>query len=133
MSADGKSVSYSRNGVVYAGPVGHGRRFGAGSNPSSDGFGRYVAFERGGRIMQGFVHGAARVDAIATGRDPSMTSGGHFVFYAQGGELRLNVESRPVAGCSGGTVAQLAGSPHGNYVVYACSTGELYLGYVGPQ
>jgi hypothetical protein len=92
-----------------------------------------VAFERSGNVMQASVHGAARVHAIATGRDPSMTSGGHFVFYAQGGDVRLNVKGRPVAGCATGTVSQEAGSPHGNYVVYACSTGELYLGYVGPQ
>jgi hypothetical protein len=133
LSADGKSLSFARRGAVYGGPVGHGHKIGAGKNPSSDGFGRYVAFERGGRIVQGFVHGAPRVHAIANGSDPSMTSGGHFVFYAQGGDVRLNVKSKPVATCGSGTVTQVAGSPHGNYVAYACSTGEVLLGYVGPQ
>ena len=133
MSADGKSVSFERGGKVYGGKVGHPKKVGAGANPTGDGFGRYVAFEQGGQVVSGTIRKPHSIHSIGAGQDASMTSGGHFVFYAQGTDVRLNVKKHPVGRCPSGNAEMLAGSPHGNYVAYACTTCGVFLGYVGAQ
>jgi hypothetical protein len=98
-----------------------------------DGFGRYLAWAQGSSILQANVKGRHHVHRIARGHTPAMTSGGHFVFYARGSEVFLNVHKKAVAACPSGTPTDIAGSPHGNYALYACSTGGIYVGYAGAQ
>jgi hypothetical protein len=61
-----------------------------------------------------------------------MTAGGKFVFYVSGPIAPSNV-FRSFGSCPGGTATQIAGSPHGNYAAFGCSTGQLYLSYIGPR
>ena len=61
---------------------------------------------------------------------PSMTAGGHFVFFAAANVVDSNVYER-FASCPIGSVTELVGSPHGNYAAYSCTSGALYMSYVG--
>ncbi len=61
---------------------------------------------------------------------PSMTAGGHFVFFVNGRLVDSNVYER-FAACPAGNAIQVAGSPHGNYAMYSCTSGALYMAYVG--
>jgi hypothetical protein len=133
LSYNGKDLVYTRRGQVVFRRLGVGGRvIGPGAHPAADAFGRYVAFERDGTIYEADLP-AGTPRAIATGIAPSMTSGGHFVFYGQGAFVRLNVKKRPVASCPEGHVVDTEGSPHGNYVAFTCSNGGVYLGYAGPR
>jgi hypothetical protein len=138
LSANGKLVTYSRNGFVYA----NRHRVTAGSSPSADQWGRFVAFTRGPQLWQANVTGAAHAHRVHTrihrqdhqkvmnGIAPSMTAGGHFIFFAAANVVDSNVYEK-FASCPLGNVMQLSGSPHGNYAVYGCSSGLVFLSYVG--
>jgi hypothetical protein len=69
----------------------------------------------------------------SNGSWPSMTAGGHFVFYVSGSIATSNVY-RSFGTCPGGSGAdQIAGSPHGNYAAFSCESGALYLSYIGAK
>jgi hypothetical protein len=134
ISVNGRFVVYARNGAVYRG----GHRIAAGAAPSADGFGRFVAFQRGNGIFQANQTGSPRVRQVrqvggggAHGALPSMTTGGSFVFYAAGSFVRLNTYGTTMGECPGGAVGQLQGSPHGNYDVFTCADGAAYLDFIG--
>jgi hypothetical protein len=134
ISVNGRFVVYDRNGSVYR----DGRRIAAGAAPSADGFGRYVAFQRGSGIFQANQTGAPQVRPVrqsgggpARGARPSMTTGGSFIFYAAGAFVRLSTYGTTMGECPGGAVAQVQGSPHGNYDVFTCAGGGAYLAYIG--
>lgn len=142
LSANGKITTYSRNGGVYVNRDGRTRYVAAGTDPSPDDWGRYVAFTRGGQIWQASIAGSAHASQLTAaisrrdgqrlmnGTAPSMTAGGHFVFFVTGNMVDSNVYEK-FASCPEGVATQVAGSPHGNYAAYSCSSGALFLSYVG--
>jgi hypothetical protein len=144
VSANGRITVYERNGGVYVNRDGHNRFVAVGSHPSSDDWGRYVAFARDGQIWQARIDGAAQAHVITAkssrvdgqvqmqGSWPSMTSGGAFVFFVTGTMVDSNVYVK-FASCPAGDAAQVAGSPHGNYAAYSCTSGAVYLSYVGAR
>jgi hypothetical protein len=144
VSANGRVTVYERNGGVYVNRDGHNRFVAAGSHPSSDDWGRYVAFTRNGEVWQASIAGAAgahqiraasaRSDGqvVMNGSWPSMTAGGAFVFFVTGNMVDSNVYVK-FASCPAGDAAQVAGSPHGNYAAYSCTSGALYLSFVGAR
>lgn len=134
-SANGKVTTYSRHGVVYVNRQGEGgtHRIGPGTEPTSDDWGKVVAFTRGNDVWQASTKGAPRARKLISGATaPSMTAAGHFVFYIGGGFALDNVYGFR-GPCPEGAAQQVQGSPHGNYAVYSCSSGAAMLGYVGPR
>jgi hypothetical protein len=136
VSANGKITTYSCNGVVYVNRQGDGgtHRIGPGAEPTADEWGRYVAFSRGGAVWLANTKGAARAKMMEPGvTAPSMTAGGHFVFYIHGAIATSNIY-RNFASCPNDVPAlQIAGSVHGNYAAFSCSDGALYMSYVGAR
>lgn len=61
---------------------------------------------------------------------PSMTAGGHSGFFAAANMVDSNVYEK-FASCPLGSVTQLSGGPHGNYAVYGCANGQVFMSYVG--
>ena len=57
LSANGKIATYSRNGGVYANNDGKTHYVAAGTDPSPDDWGRFVAFVRGGEVWQASISG----------------------------------------------------------------------------
>jgi hypothetical protein len=135
LSANGKVTTFARNGAVYVNRVGEGgtHQVSAGTAPTADEWGRYVAYEHDGGIWKANTKGAADAGPVAAnGTAPSMTAGGHFVFYVTGALATSNVY-RNFGSCPAGNATQIVGSPHGNYAAFGCSSGALYLSYIGPQ
>jgi hypothetical protein len=142
VSANGQITAYERNGAIYVNRGGRNHFVASGSQPSTDDWGRYVAYTRGGQVWEagiaGSVHAHQVTAAISrrdgqrlmTGSWPSMTAGGHFVFFVSGNMVDSNVYEK-FASCPVGDALQVAGSPHGNYAAYSCSSGALYMSYVG--
>jgi hypothetical protein len=142
LSANGRIATYSRNNVVYANRDGHTHRIATGVAPSADEWGRFVAFNRGTELWTANSRGAAHARRMRTaihrrdhrkamtGALPSMTAGGHFVFFVNGPLVDSNVYER-FAACPAGSATAVAGSPHGNYALYSCSSGALYMAFVG--
>jgi hypothetical protein len=124
---NGRFVTYQRNGAIYRGR----HRITNGTNPSPDGYGHNIAFQRGGTIFKAQQTGGAHVRRLADGTQPSMTVGGSFVFYASGPFVRNPVYSTTMGTCPVGLAQQPQGSSHGNYDVFACSGGPVFLHYVG--
>ena len=60
-----------------------------------------------------------------------MTAGGHFVFFVSTAQLVDSDVYERFARCPAGDRRQVAGSPHGNYAMYSCTSGALYMAYVG--
>jgi hypothetical protein len=136
LSANGKISVYSRNGQVYVNRIGGGgtHRVGTGIATTGDEWGRYVAYQSGGDIWQASTQGAPKAHVLAGGGAwPSMTAGGHFVFYVSGGTATSNVYKDFGSCPPTNTAEQIAGSPHGNYAAFSCSGGALFLSYIGPQ
>ena len=128
-------TTFARSGVVYANRQGEGvHRIAAGTAPTADEFGRYVAYEYNGAVWAANSQGAAdahQLEAIAVG--PSMTAGGKFVFFASGAHATSTVY-RDFGTCPAGSSAtEVRGSLHGNFAAFGCSNGALYLSYIGPQ
>jgi len=134
LSANGRILTFSQNGSVYVNRGGASRVISAGAQATADQWGRYVAFTRGGDVWQANITGSPGARLLEPGGSaPSMTAGGHFVFYVSGSIVTSNTY-RDFASCPNGALAtEVAGSPHGNYAAFACSTGQLYLSYVGPR
>jgi hypothetical protein len=135
VSANGKITTYSCNGVVYVNRQGEGgtHRIGPGALPTADEWGRFVAFTRGADVWLANTKGAARAHRLEAGvTAPSMTAGGHFVFYVTGPTATSNIY-RNFGTCPNSQALQIAGSPHGNYAAFSCSDGALYMSYIGPR
>jgi hypothetical protein len=142
LSANGKVATYSRNGAVYVSRNGKTRFVAPGTDPSPDDWGRFVAFVRGGEVWTASISGRANAkhltaaisrrdgQRLMNGSAPSMTAGGHFVFFVTGNMVDSNVYEL-FASCPEGLAQQVAGSPHGNYATYSCSSGALYMSFVG--
>ncbi len=142
LSANGKVVVYERDGGIFVSHPGQSpRRIGSGTAPTADQWGRYVSFVSGGQLMQGNLEGAPRVRPVVdkvrggqvNGTAPSMTAGGSWVFFVTGAEIDSNVYRRSASCPEGAQALEVMGSPHGNYAVFACSSGEAYLTYIGPR
>lgn len=151
ISVEGRVITYERGGWIYGyvpayrGKRARLRKVAQGTNHSVDFYGRYVAFQRGDRIMRADVLTAPRVRAVtrsgagnAQGRDPVMTGGGGWVWWGSSGELLLNIRERVQGRCgangtAAGGVEQPDTSPHGNYAVFVCTNGPAYLLYEGPK
>jgi hypothetical protein len=130
ISVNGRWVTYARNGFVYR----DRDRIAPGTNPWPDGYGHNIAFARADGIFRAQQTGAPRMRrVVARGAQPSMTVGGSFVFYVSGPFVRNPVYRTTMGTCPSGEAQQPAGSPHGNYDVFACSGGGAYLHYVGPK
>jgi hypothetical protein len=136
VSANGKITTYSCNGAVYVNRQGDGgtHKVGPGAEPTADEWGRFVAFTRGDAVYLASTQGAARAHVVESGvTAPSMTAGGHFVFYVRGPIATSNVY-KSFASCPDSSHAlQIAGSPHGNYAAFSCAGGALYMSYVGAR
>jgi hypothetical protein len=134
LSANGKIVVFERSGSVFVFRSGQKpRRIAAGTSPSADQWGKDVSFVSGGRIAVAKLEGAPRVRRTAEGGSPSMTAGGTWVFWVTGSEIDSTSYRRP-SGCEQGAEArEVMGSPHGNYAVFSCSSGEAYMTYIGPR
>jgi hypothetical protein len=146
ISANGKTIVFERAGKIYGWVLGRGTRLiGAGTNPSSEEWGRFVSYVNPeGKVVVDSItgaqvacfHGTSRIGGgacgIAAGTDPSMTAGGHFIFYTAEDVMTSNVY-KDISVCPVGSVArQVSGSAHGNYAVYGCSNGRAYFSYVDP-
>jgi hypothetical protein len=130
VSVNGRWVTYERNGFVYR----DRDRIAAGADPAPDGYGHNIAFSRGNAIFRAQQTGRPRIRRVtARGAQPSMTVGGSFVFYVSGRFVRNPVFTTTMGTCPAGAAQQPAGSPHGNYDVFACRGGAAYLHYVGPK
>jgi hypothetical protein len=135
VSANGKVTTYARNGVVYVNRQGDGgtHKIGAGTQPTADEWGRLVAFSRGSDVYVANTSGAARAHVLEPGvTAPSMTAGGHFVFYVRGPIATSNIYKN-FASCPNSDAQQIAGSVHGNYAAFSCTDGALYMSYVGAR
>jgi hypothetical protein len=134
LSANGKIVVYERSGSVFVSRPGEEpRRIAAGTSPSADQWGKDVSFVSGGRIAVAKLEGPPRVRRTAAGGSPSMTAGGSWVFWVTGSQIDSTSYRRP-SGCEQGAEArEVMGSPHGNYAVFSCSSGEAYMTYIGPR
>jgi hypothetical protein len=130
VSINGRWVTYERNGLVYRDrdPIAPG------TDPWPDGYGHNIAFARGDAIFRAQQTGSPDIRRVVErGAQPSMTVGGSFVFYVSGRYVRNPVYRTTMGTCPSGAAQQPAGSPHGNYDVFACSGGPAYLHYVGPK
>ncbi len=147
LATDGRNATYQQAGAVWhwqqriAGPV--RRRLASATSPTANSFASDIAYRRGSALYQARLKGpldekrmvSPLTDQKVYGTtDPSMTAGGHFVFFGNGPYVDSNVY-RNFALCPypGGEVAQVMGSAHGNYAVFTCSTGDAWLSYVGPK
>jgi hypothetical protein len=142
VSANGRVTVYERNGGIYVNRDGRNRFVAMGTEPSTDDWGRYVAYALNGQVWEAGITGSARShplsaaisrrdgERLMTGSWPSMTTGGHFVFFVTGNMVDSNVYEK-FASCPAGDALQVAGSPHGNYAAYSCGSGALYMSYVG--
>jgi hypothetical protein len=146
ISANGKTIVFERKGKIYSWILGRGTRMmGAGTKPSTEEWGRFASYVSpsgmvvvdsitGGKVacFAGTTRIGGGLCAIKQGTDPSMTAGGHFIFYNTGDMLTSNVY-KDISMCPVGSAArQVSGSAHGNYAVYACSNGRAYFSYVDP-
>jgi len=134
LSANGKIVVYERSGGIFVSRPGQQpRRIGSGTSPSADQWGRYASFVSGSRIALARLEGAPRVRRGPEGGSPSMTAGGMWVFWVTGPDIDSTSYRRP-SGCpEGASALEVMGSPHGNYAVFSCSSGEAFMTYIGPR
>jgi hypothetical protein len=147
LSFNGAGLSYAKGGSVYVrGKSGGASRVGSGSNPAAEGgkpsrpkHGRIrsVAYERGGVVYYKDVGGKNRRVSAGTGAQP--TNGGGQVLFGAGPFVYLYATSnnfgkgRPQGHCppGQGDVTATYPSACGNYVVFSCSGGLVYLSYLG--
>ena len=142
VSANGRIVTYSRNGVVYVNKDGHTRKIAAGTDPSSDSGAASWRSCAAAALWTANISGATHVHRIATKihrQDHLKAMAGDRAVDDGRRELRVLREQRSsTPTCTSASPAapaawptQVAGSPHGNYAVYSCNTGALYMSYVG--
>jgi hypothetical protein len=140
-NGNGHVAVFARGGWIYRWYwTGGTQRLTRGDDPTANVYGQYAAFTRGSDLLQVNLLGRPHVTPVtqvgaglAHGAQPSMSFGHAFVFYADGQFVRLNTFSTLMGHCDGGQALDPAASPHGNYVAFACSTGQVYLTYVGPK
>ena len=144
---NGRGLTYAKGGSIYAGSIdGDVNRVASGSNPFPDGGDtasgrrgkvRYVSYERGGKVRYRRLRGFNRIIGNpGTGGHP--TAGGGQVMFGSGPFVYLYAVSNnfgkkaPQGFCpAGGNVTQTFPSGRGNYIVFSCSTGGVFLSYVG--
>src|SRR4051794_8118146 len=123
LSANAKMTVFSPSGYVYINRWGEGgtRRVTAGTNPTSDDWGRYVAFNRGSELWRAHLEGAAkpsrlhwegagreRSDGLSdlSGTSPDLTTGGDMVAFVDGANADSSIFERPNA-CPSGVASQI--------------------------
>jgi hypothetical protein len=129
---------FERSGTIRASRGGKAsRRVVSGAAPSQDQYGRYVSYERGGKVYQSNLSGAPKERGAVrsglgdAGRSVSSTAGGVHIFYANGSNVYRNVTKKPEGTCPGGAAAgSVTTSARGNYDVFTCAGGPAYLNYV---
>jgi len=145
---NGRGLTYAKGGSIYAGSIdGDVERVASGSNPFPDGGDtsgsdkgdvRYVSYERGGKARYRRLGGFnRRISTPGTGAHP--TAGGGQVMFGAGQFVYTYAVSNnfgkkaPQGFCPAGSgdVTQAYPSGRGNYIVFSCSTGGVYLSYVG--
>jgi len=145
---NGRGLTYAKGGKIYAGSInGDVNKVASGSNPFPDGGNtasgkkgkvRYVSYERGGKVRYRRLGGFNRIiGSPGTGGHP--TAGGGQVMFGSGPFVYVYAVSNnfgkkaPQGFCpaSSGAVTQTYPSGRGNYIVFSCSTGGVYLSYVG--
>lgn len=137
LSANGESLTYERGGNVFVWVAGKGARsLGVGSHPSSEEWGRYVTFERGGTIFKGNLKGGFSPKAVpqtgggtARGSAPNMSAGGGFVAYAVGSLLSINGYNVPKGSCMPEQLDSVLGK-HTNDIVALLERAGVKLGPV---
>jgi hypothetical protein len=134
MSANGKITTFTRKGVVFVDRSGSTHKVGLGTQSTADEWGKSVAFTRPDGVYLANASGAAHARLLDPGATaPSMTAGGHFVFYVRGSIATSNVYKN-FGTCPAGSIAtQINGSPHGNYAAFSCSNGAVYMSYIGAK
>jgi len=143
---NGVGLSYAKGGSIYAGSIsGNVRKVASGAGPAPDGGDtgsrskgkvRYVSYERGGSVYYRRLGGFGRRLSVGTGARP--TAGGGQVIFGSGPFVYLYALSNdfgkqaPQGFCpaGGGDVTQTYPSGRGNYIVFSCSGGGVYLSYV---
>ena len=108
LSANGETLTYERGGHVYVWTLGgRARDLGAGTQVTSEEWGRYVSFVRGGKIYKANLKGA--VDAApmpqqgggtASGAMPSMSAGGDWSTYAVGPLVAITGYNKAKGACT---------------------------------
>lgn len=145
---NGRGLTYAKGGRIYAGKInGDVDRVARGSNPFPDGGNtasghkgevRYVSYERSGKVRYRRLGGFNRIIGNpGTGGHP--TAGGGQVTFGSGAFVYIYAVSNnfgkaaPQGFCptGGGDVTQTHPSGRGNYIVFSCSGGSIYLAYVG--
>ena len=142
ISGNDHLVTFERNGSIYTWHWHHGtHRVAQGTGLTVSVYGTAAAFVSGDEILSVNTLGTPRVTRIdqnpsgtVHGAEPSITFGSHFIFYVTGPDVRSNIFGTLMGHCDDGSDAhQPAAGPHGNYVAFACSSGQVYLTYVGPK
>lgn len=142
LSADGHTATYERGGAVWVWRRGKARRLVTGQDPTSDGFGRYVSYRRGSAVLRAELTGPLRERSLRSNSGArvvattplSMTAGGSFVFFGHGAQVDSNAyRNFAVCPSAGASVTKVSGSAQGNYAVYSCSTGDVWITYLGPS
>ncbi|MGH2839358.1 MAG: hypothetical protein ACRDKY_00865, partial [Solirubrobacteraceae bacterium] len=148
LSYNGAGLSYARGSGIYVrGRRGGARKIAAGSNPAAEGGKpatpsrgriRSVAYQRGGTVHYKDVGGKNRT--VSTGAAAGQPSaGGGQVMFGSGPFVYLYAKSNnfgktaPQGYCppSQGNVTATYPSGRGNYIVFSCSGGLVYLSYLG--
>ena len=148
---NGRGLTYAKGSSIYAGSIsGNVRRVAQGSNPAPDGGDdtsnrnrgkvRYVSYERGGKVRYRRVGGFNRIIG-SPGKGGHPTAGGGQVIFGSGRFVYMYAVSNnfgtksPKGFCpaGGGDVTKTYTSGRGNYIVFSCSGGGVYLSYVGPK
>jgi len=143
---NGVGLSYAKGSSIYAGSInGNVSKVATGSNPAPDGGNtasgskgkiRNVSYERGGKVRYRRLGGFNRSVSEGTGAQP--TAGGGQVIFGAGPFVYLYAVSNnfgkkaPQGFCPSGTgdVTRTSPSGRGNYIVFSCSGGGVYLSYV---
>ncbi len=147
LSFNAAGLSYAKGASIYLrGKRGGARRVASGSNPAPEGgkpsnprhgTTRAVAYQRGGVVYYKDVGGPDRTISAGTAAQP--TAGGGQVMFGSGRYVYLYATSnnfgkgRPQGHCppGQGNVTATYPSARGNYVVFSCSGGAVYLSYLG--
>jgi len=136
---NGAGLSYAKGSSTYAGSIGGSVKkvaSGAGTapdggDPANPGQGkvRYVSYQRGGSVFYRRLGGFNR--RIAAGAGQVIFGAGPFVYlYAVSNDFG---KKAPQGFCPAGSgdVTQTYPSGRGNYVVFSCAAGGVYLSYLG--
>ncbi|MDQ3676737.1 MAG: hypothetical protein M3401_08050 [Actinomycetota bacterium] len=147
LTFNGAGLSYAKRGRIYVrARSGGARRVASGSDPAAEGGKpssprrgrlRSVAYKRGGVVHYKHVGGRDRRVGSGTAARPS--AGGGQVMFGSGPYVYLYAVSNsfgkkaPQGFCPSGqgNVTETYPSGRGNYIVFSCSAGRIYLSYLG--